>query len=170
MRRFTNSIEGSLQSQNWYGALTLALTLPDICGWLENSALFPKERYVTWFDKWLLDKYTGYIGPDRIKHIFLYGEDCYALRCSYLHRGGDDISDQRAKKALDNFHFIMPPSYGIVHENQSNNTLQLQVDIFCRDIIEAVEAWNVSVKSNKEIQDKMASLLIIHDSTNGVRF
>ena len=32
MKRFTNSIIIALQVENWYGALTLALTLPDICG------------------------------------------------------------------------------------------------------------------------------------------
>ncbi len=170
MKNFTNSIESSLQNQNWYAALTLALTLPDICGWLENSAIGSEKRYVAWFDKWLLNKYTGYIGPNQTKHVFLHGEDCYALRCSYLHQGEDDIGDQRAKKALDNFYFITPPANGTVHKNQSNTTLQLQVDIFCRDIIEAVDAWNTSVEFNKEIQDKMASLLIIHDSTQVTNF
>ncbi|HEX7109283.1 MAG TPA: hypothetical protein VF224_08585, partial [Aestuariivirga sp.] len=121
-------------------------------------------------DKWLLPKYTACVGPNRTKHVFLFGEDCYALRCSYLHQGKDDIGAQRARKVLDSFHFITPPTNGIVHNNQSNNKLQLQVDIFCRDIIAAVDTWVASVESSKEIRDKIASLLIIHDSSNGIRF
>ena len=170
MNRFTNSIEASLQSQNWYGALTLALTLPDICGWLENLTLGSEKRYVAWFDKWLLPKYTAYVGPDSIKHVFLQGQDCYALRCSYLHQGEGDIGNQRARKALDKIHFITPPANGIIHNNQSNNTLQLQVDIFCNDIIIAVNNWVESVQSNKDIQDRIENLLIIHDSSKVMRF
>lgn len=33
---FTNAVKNSLEQENWYSALTLALTLPDICGKLEN--------------------------------------------------------------------------------------------------------------------------------------
>ena len=40
MQRFTSAIEQALADKNWYGALTLALTLPDICGKMEN----PQER------------------------------------------------------------------------------------------------------------------------------
>ncbi len=32
MERFTRAIEKSIKSENWYAALTLALTIPDICG------------------------------------------------------------------------------------------------------------------------------------------
>ena len=38
--------------------------------------------------------------PDGAPHVFLHGEDCYALRCAVLHEGADDIVTQRARVAL----------------------------------------------------------------------
>ena len=36
MERFTNAVIKSLATENWYSALSLALTLPDICGKVEQ--------------------------------------------------------------------------------------------------------------------------------------
>ncbi|EKD89406.1 MAG: hypothetical protein ACD_34C00072G0004 [uncultured bacterium] len=93
------------------------------------------------------------------------------MRCSYLHEGGNKILDQRARKALDDFHFITPPGNGsVVHMNQSNATLQLQVDIFAMDMADAVDAWANSVANDTQIQERMKALLVIHDSSGGVWF
>lgn len=32
MKRFTDSIRNALSNKDWYGALSTALTLPDVCG------------------------------------------------------------------------------------------------------------------------------------------
>ncbi|EWM34541.1 hypothetical protein D043_5222 [Vibrio parahaemolyticus EKP-021] len=92
------------------------------------------------------------------------------MRCSYLHEGGSNIEEQRAKKALENFHFITPINGMHVHCNQVNNTLQLQVDVFCLQIADAVDLWSESVKSNSEVQARLSNLLTIHNSENGIRF
>jgi len=107
-----------------------------------------------------------------IRHVFLCGKDCYALRCSYLHEGGDNILGQtRARKALDDFHFITPPGNGnSIHCNQSNSTLQLQVDIFARGMADSVDAWAAAVALDAQIQERMKVLLTVHDSSNGVMF
>jgi hypothetical protein len=81
---FTNAIRKSLKEENWYAALSVALTLPDICGKLQNPDLGSSRRYVMWFNDYLKPMYTGKVGPDRIEHVFLSGEDAYALRCSYF--------------------------------------------------------------------------------------
>ena len=146
MKRFTDSIRRSVQTKNWYGALSLALTLPDVCGRLESPDQKPKARYVAWFQKWLESKYARKVGADGNRKVFLCGGDCYALRCSYLHEGRNNILNQRAQKVLDDFPFITPPGNGMrVHMNQVNSTLQLQVDIFAMDVAEAVDAWANSV-------------------------
>lgn len=170
MDRFINSITESLNRQNWYAALTTALILPDICGRLEDPEKHSKARYVAWFREWLQPKYTSYIGPDREEHVFLHGEDCYALRCSLLHEGASCIEEQRARRALNDFHFITPPRGRMVHCNQSNHTLQLQVDIFSQDIAEAVALWYEEKKDNEEIISRIESLLIIHDSSGRIIF
>lgn len=165
MENFVQAVRKSISNKNWYSALSLALTLPDICGVLEFPELInnSKKRYSDWFDKYLSEKYTIYIGPEHEKHIFLCGCDCYALRCALLHQGEDNISLQRARKALDSFAFIEPPPNGlIIHLNKFDSKLQLQVDIFCEDICSAVDGWiNEMDISKPEIISNFQSLINI---------
>ena len=42
MERFLNSIENSITNKNWYGALTLALSMPDICANIVNLNMSSK--------------------------------------------------------------------------------------------------------------------------------
>lgn len=171
MRRFTDAIRAAVRSENWYGALTMALTLPDLCGKLENPEGRSRARYVAWYSAWLEPTYTAFIGPQRVRHTFLSGNDCYALRCSYLHEGGGEIGHQPAREVLDRFHFITPPANGnVFHRNQINNTLQLQVDRFSLEMADAVDRWAAAVSDSEAIQVRMRSLLVIHDSSNGVGF
>ncbi|HAS6135950.1 TPA: hypothetical protein I7230_22880 [Vibrio vulnificus] len=170
MKRFTDSIRKSVENEDWYGALITALTLPDVCGKLIEPTEHSKSRYVAWFKDWLQPSYTSHIGADRTEHTFLHGEDCYALRCSFLHEGGSNIETQRAQKALEDFYFITPPTNGSVHCNQFNNKLQLQVDTFCLQVADAVDKWAASVDQDLDVQQRMASLLIIHNSQDGVCF
>ncbi|WP_252088718.1 hypothetical protein [Pseudomonas sp. MWU13-3659] len=170
MERFSNSLRSSVNHQDWYVALSTALTLPDVCGRLIDPAQGSSKRYAAWFDQWAAPSYSIRL-PAVGLHCFLNGSDCYALRCSYLHEGGADITQQRARKALDDFHFIVPPVNGnSIHCNKINNTLQLQVDLFCLDIADAVDRWAVSVKDNQEIQNRMRSLLTVHNRVTGVGY
>lgn len=173
MNRFTQAIRKSVEGENWYSALTTAITLPDVCGRLETPAEQSGKRYARWFDQWMGSHYRTQLGANRIPHTFFSGTDCYALRCSYLHQGESDISGQSAQKiraALTNFHFITPLPGSMIHCNQSNNTLQLQIDIFSIQMANAVDQWAASVKGDQDIQGRMQSLLVIHDSRNGIRF
>ena len=74
MKRFTASIRKSVNSGDWYGALSTALTLPDVCGRLEDPNQASKARYVAWFKLWMQPHYTLRVGADRREHIFLHGE------------------------------------------------------------------------------------------------
>ena len=170
MNRFTSSIRQSIETKDWYGALMTALTLPDICGKLETPNVGSKARSVRWLKVWIETLYTKQIGADRQKHVFLSAEDCYSLRCSFLHEGVSNIEEQRARKALEDFHFITPPPGGHIHCNQSGNALQLQVDVFCNEVADAVDKRAESVLSNEEIQKRMNSLIVIHDSSAAFRF
>jgi hypothetical protein len=166
MERFVRSVEIALQSQNWYGALSTALTLPDICGRLSDPTASTKFRYVAWFDKYMLPKYESFIGANRQHHVFLSGRDCYSLRCSILHEGGDSIAEQSARQALDRFHFVSPRPNWTVHCNQSDSVLQLQVDIFCHDICAGVRHWMADVAADTRIGERMGGLLIVHSLEN----
>jgi len=161
MKNFIDSVKKSIQEKNWYGALTLALTLPDICGKIENQNKRSGTRYSNWFDKYVKAKYTSEIGSDHKEHIFLNGKDCYALRCSYLHEGTSFTLFQDARDVLDAFQFVVPPEGSKIHCNQSNGTLQLQVENFCTDIVIGVEQWANDVKNDKVKMDKINKLLKI---------
>jgi hypothetical protein len=149
----------------------LALTLPDICGKLQDPKTGSETRYRAWWDKYLLAKYAPPDAPLGIK--FLTSGDVYALRCSYLHEGGDNISNQRVQEALTNFMFIEPPGGGnIRHINRiiqtdevggrpPHDTLQLQVDLFCNDICEGVDKWIEDTKDDVNVMERLKSLLTI---------
>ena len=130
MENLIKALESTLESNNWYGALFIALSIPDICGRLETPEESIRTRYERWFERYMLSKYSKPIGPEQTPHTFLSSSDCYALRCALLHEGRDVIKDQRAREMLRRFHFIEPPPKGgRIHLNQFNDVLMLQADI-----------------------------------------
>src|SRR5690606_15538214 len=89
---FIISVRKSLIEKNYYVALATALILPDICSKLEQPDAYTNKRYPEWFDNYVGKKYIAYIGPEKMKHVFLSGGDAYALRCSFVHQGEFDIT------------------------------------------------------------------------------
>jgi hypothetical protein len=108
----------------------------------------------------------------RKPHVFLHGEDTYALRCAVLHEGVDDIDNQRAREALGSFLFVEPPAgRSSIHCNQSNGVLQLQVDIFCGDICDGVDKWiRVVPPAREDVQLAIQRLMKIQSPERGLRF
>lgn len=162
MEELISAVRRAVESANWYAALFLALALPDICGWMESPQKGSRERYEEWFDRYMLAKYTAQLGPDRQKHIFLSGADCYALRCCALHEGGEEITLHRAREALDRFQFTAPDHRVRAHCNQIGGMLQLQIDVFCDDICTAVERWIHEKGSDPDVAARLKTLLRIY--------
>lgn len=160
MQNFINAIKSAISNGNWYAALSLALTMPDICGRLEDPFKGSQTCFVSWFDRYLLSRYQSHIGPDRALHT-LYGSDCYALRCAFLHQGEFGIDDQRAQQALEHFQFIFPRPGVFVHMTQTNAVQQLQVDRFCLDVCKGVEQWLKDVEENAIVRSRMTALATI---------
>src|SRR4051794_25550944 len=82
MKRFTDSGRKALDNGNQYIALTLALTLPDICGSIESPGTKSQKRYEAWFKTWLEPTYTSPTFGGRPATVFLSSSDCFQLRCS----------------------------------------------------------------------------------------
>jgi hypothetical protein len=165
MQQLIDSIESSINAENWYAALILALTLPDIAGKIDNPDSGSNKRYADWFDKYVGDKYKSKIGASQVDHTFLSGNDCYALRCSFLHEGKSEITDQPARDILDDFVFVVPRKSFTIHCNQSTDgsqKLQLQVDIFCVDIIKGLMQWLKDIENDSGKQSVLSTLLKIH--------
>lgn len=155
MNRFLEAIEQNIETKNWYSAVALALTIPDICGWLEDPQKRSKQRYMEWFDKYLLPKYKNdFFGPD---FAFLTGGDCYALRCAFLHEGADEISRQSAREVLSRITFSTTGS----HRIRVDDILLLNVPSFCKEVCDAAKSWLTDMGTRQEIQDRMKELISI---------
>ncbi|MFH1459991.1 MAG: hypothetical protein ABIG64_06430 [Candidatus Omnitrophota bacterium] len=161
MKKILNAIKESLKNKSWYSALVLSLIIPDICGKLEDNTKSSSKRYPEWFDKYLGQKYDN----------FLSGDDCYALRCSFLHEGSGKTEQQGAKKILDHIVFIPNGGHCTKISNcqfgdyryDGKEILQLSTFHFCEDIVAATNKWLDDVKNNKVIQKSIAELLEIHE-------
>lgn len=158
MQHLIEATEQAVRARNWYAALTLALAMPDICGRLVDPRIRSKARYKSWFTNYVQPKYSHAIGTDREVIVFLGASDCYALRCAMLHEGDFDVAGQPAKEVLSRFQFREPPEDGCLHGNLDGEMLQLQVDVFCSDVCDAVRAWLLDVALNSEIQGRMLKL------------
>ncbi|RYG98046.1 MAG: hypothetical protein EON58_08260 [Alphaproteobacteria bacterium] len=168
MNHLAAAVEKSLTSGNHYGALVVALTLPDVCGWVEGRHARSKDRYISFFNDHMSVHYCRPVGPARTLTTFLTGDDFYALRCSVVHEGRDDISSQKARQTLENFQFVVPPDGWVIHRNLHNaRTLQLQVDLFCREILTGVYSFLGGVQPGSPAADRLYLLGRIHDM-NGV--
>lgn len=165
LNKFIEDFESTVVNQKYYSAMALGLALPDICSKLQ----YPDEtstgkRYIDWYDQYMKSKYQSILGTDTELTTFLTGNDFYALRCSFLHHGETDISDQRAREVLNNFTFVKPQLGSVVHLNKVNDKLQLQVDIFCIDIFFGVKKWLEDHKDNVEMNKKAESLFEIKET------
>ena len=155
MDKIIASIRKALSDKNHHAALFVALTLPDICAALEHGSA-TGARYAAWFETNLPD-YKG----------FLSGRDCYALRCSLLHQGKDDISEQRIREVLEHYVFLESGAHCNLFADISINGedlsfLQLNAAAFCEDLCRAAETWISSVSSNTDIRNRLKSTIKIH--------
>ena len=164
MENFILALEENINNENWYGAIFIALTLPDICGKIEYPNLnSSQKRYSAWFDKYLGSMYSKNVGGS--EHNFLSGSDCYALRCALLHEGSEDITEQKAQETLERFHFPKPSSL-IMHRKQSGTILQIQVDLFALELIKGIKQWLAEIETNVEKQNKLSKLLKVYEINN----
>lgn len=76
--------------------LSLALTLPDICGkaMYSNLKLKPSDRYIKWFDEYI-GQYEHDEEHIRVGMPYLSGELVYSLRNSILHQGNPNIDGKK---------------------------------------------------------------------------
>ena len=95
---YVNDIRHSLENKCYFSALSLALTLPDICGMAEFPDKSVTGRYIEWYDKYL-GVYMAQ-GKDILggNNSWLSGEVVYNLRNTYLHQGNPGIVSDKVKE------------------------------------------------------------------------
>lgn len=158
MEEIIEAVEKATLSKNWYGALFIALTIPDICGKIETPCETSLQRYISWFNKYLLVEYNNYLNA----------EDCYALRCALLHEGSDSIKTQSARKALEHILFLTDGAHKSLFNNCNFNGkietfLQLRVDLFCKDVCESAKSWLKDVSTNTDAVIRLSETVKIHE-------
>lgn len=146
----------------------MALAMPDICRSLERPDISPKTTG-KWYRDWVTRYIEGEYTAGRFEECKFYAQDFWLYRCSCLHAGVDPENKKRMMK----FNFTPPPGSGhLVHLNHYDGKLQLQIDVFCRDMIAAVNRWYEEVKEDPVIINRMEGLISISSASYGsfIRF
>jgi len=135
MQNLLDQIQKGLEDDLYYLSLFAALAIPDICGAIDSeNGEADFSKYKNWFDEYVAPKYSG----------SLVGEDCYRFRCSLLHQG----SSQHPKSSYSRVLFVEPTATtNVFHNNIMNDALNIDVRIFCNDIIEGAKKWLQKVEN-----------------------
>ena len=96
---YVKEIRASLVNEQYYAALSLALTLPDICGSVEFPNKMIHERYIGWYDRYIGDQMKAGEFAKGLRKPYLSGEIVYNLRNSFLHNGRPDVDINKLKNA-----------------------------------------------------------------------
>lgn len=112
IERIITDINKALDAEAYMAALSLVLTLPDICAKAEygNTTKDNKRHYIQWYDEYIGQYEKSPTGPGDIEMPYLSGEVIYQLRCSVLHQGNpnidqNQIDEERCK--IDRFVLIV---------------------------------------------------------------
>ena len=151
MRDLLEQIERSLEQNLYYLALFGVLSLPDICGAVDSdNGEAERSKYIRWFEDHVGDRYKSQ------NQVFLSGEDCYYFRCGILHQG----SSQHPKSGYSRILFVEPSaSSNVFHCNILNDALNIDVRIFCKDIVDGVRAWLGKVEDTTRFDSNMAKFI-----------
>ena len=149
MEFFLKEIEQALDNGLYFMALQSALTLPDICGALQSSnGIAKKQKYVRWYNKYAKESDSN----------SLSGEDCYYFRCSCVHQGSTQSSDSSYKRIL----FLIPNSQIVMHNNIIDDVLNIDIKIFCSNIISSVRTWEQKIKDEPNFIRNYDKLLKVY--------
>ncbi|MGA5305344.1 hypothetical protein ACPCHT_35935 [Nucisporomicrobium flavum] len=145
------------------------MALPDISASCDpRSPNNVGERYAAWWNTYVAHHHRQRIGVDEREHTFMTGDDCYYLRCVFLHQGIDTLQHNQVRRTVERFYFVQPEPGSMIHRNQVNEILQLQVDMFCDEICQGVEAWLKAEGQRSEVAERIDKLMKIDSAIGGV--
>lgn len=108
INRLISDINQSLDNECYFAALSLALTLPDICGKAKYPAYGVTQRYIAWYNEYI-GKYEKPKSKYDSDMPYLSGEVIYNLRNSFLHQGTpniDKVSIKEVECKIDEFELV----------------------------------------------------------------
>lgn len=136
--KLIEDINKALDSEAYLAALSLALTLPDICGKAEFPSAGCGRRYIDWYDEHIGQYEHPPFKEDEPKLPYLSGEVVFQLRCSMLHQGTPNINPQNIKDPIcriDRFELVI----------EKKNTLDIYTDFSAR----SKDYWNGQLSNEK---------------------
>ena len=159
MKRGLIEIRKALDEELYYCALALTLTLPDICGKIE----YPNEkcvhrRYTNWFNSYAKQYFTriAHTLPENgvQEYVWLSAEECYALRCAYLHSGNYDLSESAKLKDV-HLHTHTREGKSYIHMVKDKHYADWDVIDLCNNICNAVDDYCSSHLDKDMIVDEI---------------
>lgn len=175
LQNIVNDVERCIEVKLYYPAITLVLTLPDIC----TGLALPDDTFVTnktYAD--FVDTYTQQ-KPDPSGDANVLGCDgaaCYKLRCGVVHRGN---AAGHPFFGMTHVLFSPPQSSARVHgvavhvANAPEKAACFDIEIFCGEMIRGVHRWYRAHKDDPLVVANMTRLLSarpngVHPFTRGV--
>ena len=167
-------IRKCLDEQLYLSALSLSLTLPDMCGKAEYPEYNDKskERYIKWFDSFV-HGYEKTQSPysDDLPH--LNGEVVFQLRCNLLHSGNPNIDKKNIKEADNQIdQFVIEHGGGLLGDTSAvsysaglkpaSRHYYLNMDLLC------IRLCNAAEKYYEENKDKFSFInyTFVHSNVN----
>lgn len=163
VNRIIEEIQKSLKQENYLAALTMALTLPDICGKAAEPSLGTGARYKKWYkDNVVLHEKTSdpheadmpYYGADM---PYLSEEVIYQLRNSMLHQGNPNVDAKSIREEqckIDEFILFVDEPYDsglsvVSYEKElnekelkiTNRKLEVNLVLTCNRICNAAKEY-----------------------------
>lgn len=163
VNRIIEEIQKSLKQENYLAALTMALTLPDICGKAAEPSLGTGARYKKWYkDNVVLHEKTSdpheadmpYCGADM---PYLSEEVIYQLRNSMLHQGNPNVDAKSIREEqckVDEFILFVDEPYDsglsvVSYEKElnekelkiTNRKLEVNLVLTCNRICNAAKEY-----------------------------
>lgn len=141
-----HEIERALQAGLYYMAVSMALTIPDICAALESEdGETSARRYKAWCNANLANRYP------RITDV-----DMYSLRCGVVHQGRFGHPQMQYARII----FTIPNAQrNVFHDNILNDALNLDAVTFCNDVIEAARKWFADQHNNPVVTQNAQRLV-----------
>lgn len=133
--KIVNDINIALKNGAYLSALSLALTLPDVCGKAEYSTEKSNgKRYKDWYNK-----YIGQYETDgQTDCPYLSGEVVYSLRNSFLHQTTPNVDKTKihdSQNKIDEFVLVLEPK----------NEFDIYADLSMGDFF-GIKSYYVSVQ------------------------
>lgn len=164
MRNIISGLEKSIKEENWYSALFILVTIPDMCA----KAEYPNNNKVgVRYRNWIT---SNFYQVNQIYENHLCSDDFYALRCSVLHEGNTNIEGQSAHKRVkhigllgDGTHLLTFGSINVGSELDGKRLLYMSVKQLAIDMIKAYNYWYDKVKEKDSVIDSFKNEVSITD-------